>query len=76
MPVMTGLKLYRCLVDMGHAIPKILVAASPNDVNQARALDDGAMCYCESQWMRSVSRAVFARLSNPPARLKGIRRLP
>jgi FixJ family two-component response regulator len=45
MPVMTGLELYRRLIDMGHAIPTILVTASPNDVDQARALNDGAVCY-------------------------------
>ncbi len=45
MPVMTGLELYRRLIDTGHAIPTILVTAFPNDVDQARARDDGAVCY-------------------------------
>ena len=45
MPVMTGLELYRCLVDAGRAIPTILVTAFPNDVDRARALEDGVMCY-------------------------------
>src|SRR5215475_14310337 len=45
MPVMTGLELYRHLIDTGHAIPTILVTAFPNDGDQARALDDGAVCY-------------------------------
>lgn len=45
MPVMTGLKLYRHLVDTGHAIPTILVTAFPNDVDRARALNDGVVCY-------------------------------
>jgi FixJ family two-component response regulator len=45
MPAMTGLELYRHLVDMGHAIPTILVTAYPNDVERARALNDGVVCY-------------------------------
>jgi FixJ family two-component response regulator len=45
MPAMTGLELYRRLIDTGHAIPTILVTAFPNDVDRARALDDGVACY-------------------------------
>ena len=45
MPAMTGLELYRRLVDTGNPIPTILVTAFPNDVDRARALDDGAVCY-------------------------------
>ena len=45
MPVMTGLELYRYLVDAGQAIPTILVTAFPNDVDRARALNDGVTCY-------------------------------
>lgn len=45
MPAMTGLELYRRLIDTGHAIPTILVTAFPNDADQARALNDGAVCY-------------------------------
>jgi len=45
MPGMTGIELYRHLVDAGRAIPTILVTAYPNDVDRARALDDGAVCY-------------------------------
>ena len=45
MPVMTGLELYRCLVDAGRAIPTILVTAFPNDVDRARALNDGVTRY-------------------------------
>ena len=45
MPAMTGLELYRRLVDGGHAIPTILLTAFPSDVDQARALNDGAVCY-------------------------------
>jgi len=45
MPAMTGLELYRRLIDTGHTIPTILVTAFPNDVDRARALNDGVVCY-------------------------------
>ena len=45
MPGMTGIELYRHLVGAGHTIPTILVTAYPNDVDQARALNDGVVCY-------------------------------
>jgi FixJ family two-component response regulator len=45
MPAMTGIELYRRLIDRGHAIPTILVTAYPNDIDRARALNDGVVCY-------------------------------
>jgi CheY-like chemotaxis protein len=45
MPAMTGLELYRHLVDTGYAIPTILVTAYPNDADRARALNAGVACY-------------------------------
>lgn len=45
MPVMTGLELYRQLIETGYPIPTILVTAHPNDVDRARALSDGVVCY-------------------------------
>ena len=45
MPAMTGIELYRHLIDAGHAIPTILVTAYPNDVDRTRALNDGVVCY-------------------------------
>jgi FixJ family two-component response regulator len=45
MPAMTGIELYRYLIDAGRAIPTILVTAYPNDVDRARALNDGVVCY-------------------------------
>jgi FixJ family two-component response regulator len=45
MPAMTGLELYRRLVDTGQTIPTILVTAFPNDTDRARALNDGVVCY-------------------------------
>src|SRR5262249_20650640 len=43
MPAMSGIELYRHLIDAGHAIPTILVTAYPNDVDRARALSDGVV---------------------------------
>ncbi|MGX5846655.1 response regulator transcription factor [Mesorhizobium sp. PL10] len=45
MPAMTGIELYRHLVDTGRAIPTILVTAYPNDVDRTRALKDGVVGY-------------------------------
>jgi FixJ family two-component response regulator len=51
MPAMTGLELHRRLIEMGHAVPTILVTAYPDDDVRARALNDGIVCY-----LRMVSR--------------------
>ena len=45
MPAMTGIELYRHLLDTGHAIPTILVTAYPNDADRNRAMNDGVVCY-------------------------------
>jgi FixJ family two-component response regulator len=45
MPAMTGLELYRHLIDAGYAIPTILVTAYPDDDIRAGALNDGVVCY-------------------------------
>ena len=45
MPAMTGVELYRHLIDTGYAIPTILVTAYPNDADRARALNEGVVCY-------------------------------
>jgi FixJ family two-component response regulator len=45
MPAMTGIELYRHLINTGYAIPTILVTAYPNDVDRAHALSDGVVCY-------------------------------
>jgi len=45
MPAMTGLELYRRLVESGRAMPTILVTGYPNDADRARALADGVVCY-------------------------------
>ena len=45
MPAMTGLELHRSLIDTGQRIPTIFVTAFPSDLDRARALNDGALCY-------------------------------
>ena len=45
MPAMTGIELYRRLVEAGYTIPTILVTAYPDDAVRARALNDGVLCY-------------------------------
>jgi FixJ family two-component response regulator len=45
MPGMTGVELYGRLVNLGHAIPTILVTAYPDEVVRDRALKDGVVCY-------------------------------
>jgi FixJ family two-component response regulator len=45
MPAMTGIELHRHLIETGYTIPTILVTAYPDDVERARALNDGVVCY-------------------------------
>ena len=45
MPAMTGVELHRHLIKVGYAIPTILVTAYPDDVDRARALNNGVVCY-------------------------------
>jgi CheY-like chemotaxis protein len=45
MPAMTGIELYKRLIETGHAIPTILVTAYPDDEARALALKDGVICY-------------------------------
>ena len=63
MPAMTGLELYEHLIEGGYAIPTILVTAYPDDVDRARALNDGVVCYLrkpvEEQHLIRCLRAAF-----------------
>jgi FixJ family two-component response regulator len=45
MPQMTGVELHRRLIDLGYAIPTILITAYPDEDVRARALADGVICY-------------------------------
>ena len=66
MPAMTGIELYRHLIDAGRAIPTILVTAYPNDVDRIRALNDGVVCYLrkpvnEQHLIRCLRAALTSR---------------
>jgi FixJ family two-component response regulator len=45
MPAITGIELYKQLIETGHAIPTILITAYPDDSVQERMLIDGVKCY-------------------------------
>jgi FixJ family two-component response regulator len=45
MPEMSGVELYRHLVETGRGIPTILVTAYPDDRVQERMLNEGVRCY-------------------------------
>ena len=47
MPGMTGVELHGRLIDLGYAIPTILVTAYPDEVVRDRALKDGVVCYLD-----------------------------
>ena len=65
MPAMTGLELYRRLIDTGHAIPTILITAFPNDVDRVRALNDGVRCYLAKPVdQRDLTRSLKAVLAS------------
>ena len=69
MPAMTGLELHRRVIDMGHAIPTILVTAYPDNDVRARAQNDGVVCYLrkpvdEEHLMRCLRAAL--RSDEPP----------
>jgi FixJ family two-component response regulator len=45
MPGITGLELYRNLIDTGRPIPTILMTSYPDADVEARALSEGVVCY-------------------------------
>lgn len=45
MPEMTGIELYRRLVETKRPIPTILITAYPDDAVRTRALNEGVLCY-------------------------------
>jgi FixJ family two-component response regulator len=65
MPGMTGVELYRRLLDSGHLIPTILVTAYPEDRVRERMLAMGVECYLrkpfEESELISCLRSAFAR---------------
>jgi len=69
MPAITGIELYKQLIETGHAIPTILVTAYPDDSVQERMLTLGVKCYLskplEEAHLISCLRSVFARSKAP-----------
>jgi len=69
MPAMTGIELYRSLIDTGRTIPTILVTAYPNDDDRARALNGGVVCYLrkpvDDQRLIGCLRAALASDERP-----------
>ena len=69
MPAMTGIELYRRLIDTGRAIPTILVTAYPNDADRLRALNDGVVCYLrkpvDEQHLRRCLRVALKSCDSP-----------
>jgi len=45
MPHMTGVELHRRLIELGYAIPTILITAYPDEDVRARVLADGVIGY-------------------------------
>jgi FixJ family two-component response regulator len=45
MPAMTGLELFRNLINSGRPIPTILMTSYPDAGVEARALSEGVVCY-------------------------------
>jgi FixJ family two-component response regulator len=70
MPAMTGFELYKHLIKAGYTIPTILVTAYPDDVERARALNDGVVCYLrkpvDEQHLTRCLRAALESGEPPP----------
>jgi FixJ family two-component response regulator len=45
MPGMTGVELHGRLINLGCAIPTILITAYPDEAVRDQALEDGVVCY-------------------------------
>jgi FixJ family two-component response regulator len=69
MPAITGVELYRHLLEVGRAIPTILVTAYPDDGVQERMLGLGVECYLrkplEEVHLIACLRSAFARGKAP-----------
>jgi FixJ family two-component response regulator len=69
MPAMTGIELYRHLIDAGRAIPTILVTGYPNDIDRVRVLNDGVVCYLrkpvDEEYLKGCLRTALASGASP-----------
>jgi FixJ family two-component response regulator len=65
MPGMGGIELHERLIDLGYAIPTIIVTAYSDDFARDRALKNGVVCYLSKpvddvdldRWIRSALKA-------------------
>jgi FixJ family two-component response regulator len=70
LPAMSGIDLYRRLVDSGNGIPTILMTAYPSDVERMQSLNDGAVCYLRKPFdEQELERCL--RLAIAPGRKSG-----
>ena len=69
MPALSGIDLYKRLIESGYVIPTILVTAYPDDRAQERMLKLGVECYLskplEEAHLISCLRSAFARGTQP-----------
>ena len=69
MPGVTGIELYRHLIDTGRALPTLLVTAYPDDVGRVHALNDGIVCYLrkpvDEQLLTQCLRGVLGSVDPP-----------
>jgi FixJ family two-component response regulator len=65
MPAMTGIELYRRLMETGRPIPTILVTAYPDDDARSRALKEGVICYLRKPDEEQLKRCLRAALRSP-----------
>jgi FixJ family two-component response regulator len=74
MPHMTGVELHKRLIELGYAIPTIMVTAYPNEAVRDRALADGVVCYVNKPFatdtlIEGVRTALKSQMGRtPPAR--------
>ena len=69
MPAMSGLELFRHLIQTGRPIPTVLITAYPNDGDRARALSDGVVCYLRKPIdEKNLSQCVRAALTSAGTR--------
>jgi hypothetical protein len=63
MPAMTGVELYRRLIDLGYAIPTILVTATLTTMSGPALCGMESLAFFGSRLMKSNYYGVFVRLS-------------
>jgi FixJ family two-component response regulator len=63
MPAMTGIELYKRLIEKGYKIPTVLLTAYPDSCARECALKDGVVCYlCKPIDEKHLTRCLDAAL--------------